>query len=158
MRNLQPRPWLLCLLAFILAGGGAALQSGAEIPQPEPEVFPNLPKDYLREEENPPDFWVSTTDGVGSYLAQQVHRGSVELIGKSAGGRPIRAVLYGRARQGKGTTTFSGGIGSRKIQAYYGPDFGKKVYMVMAGIHGGEFEGIVAVSYTHLTLPTIYSV
>lgn len=143
MKNLQPRAWILCLSAFIVASGGAPRLSGADVPQPELQVFPNLPKDYLREEPNPPDFWVSTTDGVASYLVQQVHRGTVELIGNSAGGRPIRAVFYGHARQGKGTTTFSGGIGSRQMQAYYGPDFGKKVYMVMAGIHGGEFEGIV---------------
>ena len=143
MRNQHPRSSLLFLSAFILGCAGTARLPGDEVPRPEPSVFPGLPKDFLREEENPPDFWVSTTDGVGSYIARQVHRGAVEVIGRSAGGRPIQAVLYGRPRQGKGTTTFSGAIGSRQIQAYYGPDFGKKVYMVMAGIHGGEFEGIV---------------
>jgi predicted deacylase len=29
------------------------------------------------------------------------------------------------------------------VRAYIGPDHGKRVYMVFAGVHGGEFEGMV---------------
>jgi len=106
-------------------------------------VFPNVPQDYLREADNPPDFWVSTVDGVTSFLGGRVHRGTVAVIGTSAGGRPIRAVFYGRARNGRGTTTFSGAIGAGAMRAYFGPDFDRKVYVAMASVHGGEFEGIV---------------
>jgi hypothetical protein len=143
MKMTVPRVWRRGLAALLLAGGigtqvGAAGDSG-----PPPKNYPDIPKDYLREADNPPDFWISTVDGVASFLQEHVHRGEVVVIGKSAGGRPIRAVLYGRAREGKGTTTFSGAVGAGSMRAYFGPDFDKKVYMAMGSIHGGEFEGIV---------------
>ena len=102
-----------------------------------------VPEDYLREQEDMPSFWLSTVDEVHAFLKNQVHKGQVEVIGKSAGGRPIRAVMYGQARQGKGTSTFSGSLGYGDIRVYRGPDHGKTVYMAMASVHGGEFEGIV---------------
>lgn len=105
--------------------------------------FPDIPADYLREAESIPEFWVSTLDGVSRFLDTRVHAGKVVAIGTSAGGRPVRAVLYGAARQGKGTTTFSGSLGLGDVRAFSGPDAGRKVYMAMAGVHGGEFEGIV---------------
>jgi hypothetical protein len=130
-------------LAAILLGAGIAAQPDCGASEPLQKDFPNIPPDYLREADNPPDFWVSTVDGVNKFLAERVHKGTVEVIGESAGGRPIRAVFYGSARSGKGTTTFSGALGARRVSAYYGPDFDKKVYWAMASVHGGEFEGIV---------------
>jgi len=115
----------------------------SEESEPPPKAFPHIPQEYLREADNPPDFWVSTVDGVTRFLGERVHRGTVEVIGETAGGRPIRAVFYGLPRNRKGTTTFSGAIGARNVRAYYGPDFDKKVYLAMAAVHGGEFEGIV---------------
>ena len=102
-----------------------------------------IPKDYLREAENIPSYWISSYDDVTSFLTKNVHKGKVGVIGTSAGGRPIRAVFYGKPRQGKGTTTFSGSLGSGDVRAYRGPDHEKTVYMGMAAVHGGEFEGIV---------------
>jgi Zinc carboxypeptidase len=102
-----------------------------------------IPKDYLREPENIPSFWLTTVDDVTDFLKKNVHKGQVKVIGTSAGGRPIRAVFYGQPRQGKGTTTFSGSLGFGDVRAYRGPDHKKKVYMGMAAVHGGEFEGIV---------------
>lgn len=137
------RAWRRGLAVLLLAGGIGTRPARAGDSGPPPRAYPDIPKEYLLEAENPPDFWVSTVDGVASYLQDHVHLGEVVVIGKSAGGRPIRAVLYGRAREGKGTTTFSGAIGAGSMRAYFGPDFDKKVYMAMASIHGGEFEGIV---------------
>ena len=67
----------------------------------------------------------------------------MKVIGTSAGGRPIHAVVYGKPRQGSGTTTFSGSLGFGNVRAYRGPDHEKTVYMGMSSVHGGEFEGIV---------------
>jgi hypothetical protein len=131
------------LAVLLIAGGIGARLCGAWDSGPPPKVYPDIPKEYLLEEPNPPDFWVSTVDGVTSFLQENVHKGEVAVIGKSAGGRPIRAVFYGRARAGKGTTTFSGAVGAGSMRAYFGPDFDKKVYVVMASVHGGELEGIV---------------
>ena len=102
-----------------------------------------IPGDYLREAENIPSYWISSYDDVTNFLTKNVHKGKVEVIGTSAGGRPIRAVFYGKQRQGKGTTTFSGSLGFGDVRAYRGPDHEKTVYMGMAAVHGGEFEGIV---------------
>jgi hypothetical protein len=137
------RGWRWGLVVFLLAGGIWTRLDGGGAAEPPPKVFPHIPQEYLREADNPPDFWVSTIDGVTRFLGERVHRGTVEVIGKSAGGRPIRAVFYGRARNGKGTTTFSGASGAHTLRAYFGPDFDKKVYWAMASVHGGEFEGIV---------------
>jgi len=105
--------------------------------------FPNIPADYLREADHIPDFWKSTLDEVNRFLDQHIHTGTLATIGTTAGGRKIRAVVYGQPRSGKGTTTFSGSLGYGDTRAYGGPDSGKRVFMGIAGVHGGEFEGIV---------------
>jgi len=102
-----------------------------------------IPPDYLREASDIPSFWLSSYDEVNNFLNKTLHKGQIRVIGTSAGGRPIRAVLYGSPRQGKGTTTFSGSLGFGDVRAYRGPDHKKTVYMSMAAVHGGEFEGIV---------------
>ena len=102
-----------------------------------------IPEDYLREAEFIPSFWITTVDEVTLFLKKNVRKGQVEVIGTSAGGRPIIAVVYGQPRKGKGTTTFSGSLGFGDIRAYRGPDNNKTVYMGMSSVHGGEFEGIV---------------
>ena len=105
--------------------------------------FKNIPREYLVEAENIPEFWVGSVEGVGRFLHRRVHKGRVASIGTTAAGRPILAVSYGRAREGKGTTTFSGSLGFGDVRAYLGPDHQRKVYLGLAGVHGGEFEGIV---------------
>ena len=105
--------------------------------------FPNIPADYLREVEKIPDFWVGSVSEVDLFLDTHIQKGSVENIGTTAGGRRIRAVGYGQPRNAKGTTTFSGSLGFGNVRAYTGTDAGKRVYLGIAGVHGGEFEGIV---------------
>jgi hypothetical protein len=102
-----------------------------------------IPSDYLKEAPSIPSWWVSSYEDVTNFLLKNVHKGKVEIIGTTAGGRPIRAVFYGTPRQGTGTTTFSGSLGFGDSRAFRGPDHDKKVYMGMAAVHGGEFEGIV---------------
>ena len=104
-----------------------------------------IPPDYLREASDIPSFWLSSCEEVNNFLIKTVHKGQIQVIGTSAGGRQIRAVLYGTPRQGKGTTTFSGSLGFGDVRAYRGPYHNKTVYMSMAAVHGGEFEGIVGI-------------
>ncbi len=101
-----------------------------------------VPESYLQEREDIPGFWVTSENDVSEFLYNHVRKGRIKVIGTSAGGRPIRAVFYGNPRQGEGTTTFSGSLGFRDVQAYRGPDHEKTVYLGMAAVHGGEFEGI----------------
>lgn len=102
----------------------------------------NIPARYLKEAAEIPPYWVTTVEEVSAFLRDKVKRGSVETVGRTAGGREIKAVFYGRARQGAGTTTYSGSLGFRDVRAYIGPDHEKRVYMAMAAVHGGEWEAI----------------
>src|SRR3954471_6915845 len=77
----------------------------------------SVPPDYLREPEHIPDFWVSTYADVERFLDGRVRKGTVREVGRSAGGRPIQAVVYGRPRAGEGTTTFSGALGYGDVRA-----------------------------------------
>jgi hypothetical protein len=108
-------------------------------------VYKDIPARYLVEANPIPEFWISTVEGVTRFLDHQVHKGTVSRFGTTAGGRAMRLVAYGGPRAGKGSTTFSGSIGARDVGFYLGPDASKKVYMAMAGVHGGELEGIVGV-------------
>ena len=101
-----------------------------------------VPEEYLRERDDIPSFWINTTDGVAEFLSRNVKKGTVEVIGTSASGRPIHAVFYGKARQGKGTTNFSGALGFRDVKAYRGPSHEMTVYWGMSAVHGFELEGI----------------
>ena len=103
----------------------------------------DIPRELLDEPECVPGFWVSRPEEIDAWLRDNVRRGEVRVIGTSAGGRPISAVFYGTPRQGRGTSTFSGAIGCHDLTTWFGPDHAKKVYMAMAGVHGGELEGIM---------------
>jgi hypothetical protein len=114
--------------------------------QRKPTGF-SIPPDYLREPQHIPDFWVSTYAEVQRFLNDRVQQGTIRELGRSAGSRVIRSVVYGRPRTGKGTTTFSGALGYGDVRAWLGPDYSRKVYLAMASVHGGEFEGIVEIVY-----------
>ena len=119
--------------------------------------FPyDVPAEYLEEREDIPDFWVATTAEIEQYIKNNVKKGSWEILGESAGGRPLYAVTYGTPRKGKGTSTYSGASSVRKIGAYRGEDNDKKVYMAIAGVHGFELEGIVGAMNLISVLETGY--
>ena len=63
----------------------------------------NVPAEYLEEREDIPAFWLATTKEIEQFIKNNVHKGKWEMLGKSAGGRPIYAVTYGTQRSGKGT-------------------------------------------------------
>ncbi|MGE3818500.1 MAG: hypothetical protein AB7I30_03635 [Isosphaeraceae bacterium] len=133
-----------------ISSGGALLAGVPDLPGDAPrEGAPAarkefaIPRDYLREVEDVPEFWVSTYAEVTRFLDARVRKGTVREIGRSAGDRSIRAVVHGRPRSTEGTTTFSGSLGYGDVRAWIGPDYEKRVYLAMGSVHGGEFEGIV---------------
>lgn len=131
------------LFASALAGLlPAAVQAGT--PLQKVLTFPNIPPEYLKQPDDIPDFWVTEVDAVHRFMRENVKRGKVEEIGRTAGGRPILAATYGSPRQGKGTSTFSGSLGFFDVRAYLGPDYAKKVFVGLGGVHGGEFESMMA--------------
>ncbi len=134
---------LLCLLIPLAVFSVLNLSCWRQQSEKHSTYSFRIPPDYLREASDIPSFWLSSYNEVNNFLNKTVHKGQIQVIGTSAGGRQIRAVLYGIPRQGKGTTTFSGSLGFGDVRAYRGPDHNKTVYMSMAAVHGGEFEGIV---------------
>ncbi|MCK5802187.1 MAG: hypothetical protein KAI66_05115 [Lentisphaeria bacterium] len=108
-------------------------------------MFENVPEEYLREAEDIPPFWVTSLEDIAAFLDAKVSKGVVSVIGKSAGGRPMPAIAYGTARQGSGTTNFSGALGFRDVRAYYGLDWQRTVYMALGGVHASEYEGITGI-------------
>lgn len=118
------------------------LASAAAASAPPDRKFP-IRADYLVEADSIPNFWIGSVDEISRFLETHVKKGALRIVGRSAGRRPIRAVFYGEPRQGRGTTTFSGSLGFGDFRAYVGPDFARKVYMALCGVHGGEFEGMV---------------
>jgi len=105
--------------------------------------FPATNPDLAQDRTDIPAWWQSTLDERDAFLATQVKKGEVINYGTSAGGRPLRAVVYGKARTGHGTTTANGAVSFGDIRSWLGPDHGKRVGLVFSAIHGGEFEGIV---------------
>src|SRR5690349_816558 len=138
------RPMSLSLSpSVVFAFVGLLIASACSAPEETEQAAFDIPEDYLEQPAEIPVFWKTTLGEVSDFLEKNVRKGKVEIIGKSAGGRPIRAVFYGSAREGKGTTTFSGSLGFRDVRAYRGPDHDKTVFLGMSAVHGGEFEGIV---------------
>ena len=127
---------------FVLIFGSLLLNAQIRTYQSGNFTF-KVPEAYLQERKDIPAFWISTVDEIAEFLYRQVKVGQIEVIGASAGGRPIRAVVYGISRQGKGTSTFSGALGFRDVKAYRGRDHDKTVYFGIAGVHGYELEGMV---------------
>jgi len=121
---------------------GLLVAAGFGVADERTTVYKDIPPEYLLEPEAIPEFWVTSLDQVNRFLDTRIRKGTVASIGTSAGGRPIRAVFYGQPREGRGTTTFSGSLGLGNVRAYRGPDHQRKVYLGLAGVHGGEFEGI----------------
>jgi zinc carboxypeptidase len=110
-----------------------------------PADYPGARQDYFVEPDEIPPFWITWPEDVFAFLDKTVRKGNVVTIGNTAGGRPIRAVIYGEKPRREGTTTFSGSLGFRDVRAYRGPDYASKVFMGMGSVHGGEFEGIAGI-------------
>jgi hypothetical protein len=135
-------PFLVLRRALVLA---ALVCTPPVLAMPGNPDFPNIPAEYLAQPDSIPDFWLTEVEAIERFLREQVKRGEVEIVGRTADGRPMRAVLYGSPRRGRGTTTFSGSLGFHDVRAYLGPDHEKTVFLGLGGVHGGEFEGIAGV-------------
>jgi len=98
-----------------------------------------------------PDFWLSDWDEVDGRL-EGLTRGRVQGIGRSEGGRPIRAVAYGeRELMERRTSRFSAQL-ARHMEDFY--DSSKRVrpvVVIISTIHGAEVEGCVScINLCHL--------
>ena len=96
---------------------------------------------------NIPVYWKTRLDEVEETL-KLVKKGTVTEVAKSAGGRPIYKVEYGKSNLPKGTAdNVSSALGARDIKAYAdktGEDYIPTAFIVGC-VHGGEFEGTSAI-------------
>ncbi len=107
------------------------------------QSFPNMNRELARDRSDIPAWWQSSLGDRDAFIGGRVKKGELLTYGKSAGGRPLVAVAYGKPRADHGTTTANGALSYGDLRAWLGPDHGKKVALVFSAIHGGEFEGIV---------------
>lgn len=95
--------------------------------------------------EKVPVYWKTTLQDVEETL-KLVKTGTVTLAAKSAGGRPIWMVEYGKSNLPKGTANLSSAMGAADYSCYAdksGGDYVPTIFFVGC-VHGGEFEGTSA--------------
>lgn len=102
-----------------------------------------IPESHLRKDQSRPAFWVNGPEEIDACVRRILSKGTWETIGKSAGGRDIKAYFLGEPRRHKPTTTGSGAYGAYNMEALMGSDPDFRVFVSIAGVHGSEFEGIV---------------
>lgn len=96
--------------------------------------------------ESMPVYWKTRPEDVEETCAL-VKRGRVTMPTRSAGGRPIYMIEYGKSNLKRGKATLSSALGGFDIRAYAdktGDDYIPTVFLVGA-VHGGEFEGTSAI-------------
>ena len=85
---------------------------------------------------------------LGHDIIELVKKGVVTNVGTSAGGIPIYKVEYGKSNLPKGTSdNVSSALGGRSYKSYAdksGEDYVPTAFFVGC-VHGGEFEGTVAI-------------
>ena len=94
-----------------------------------------------------PLYWKSTLSDIDDAM-KNIKRGKVSIVGKSAGGRPIYLVEYGkRASLGERTANYSSACGAHDLNCYAdksSPDYTPSLFL-MGPVHGGEMEGIAGI-------------
>lgn len=92
-----------------------------------------------------PVYWKTTLQDVEETL-KLVKKGTVTLAAKSAGGRPIYMVEYGKSNLPKRTANISSALGAADMSCYADKsvaDYNPTIFLVGC-VHGGEFEGTSA--------------
>lgn len=92
------------------------------------------------------DFWKSKLADIDECLSG-VAKGNVRLLVKSAGGRDIRVVEYGDKEDFGRKANYGSACGAGNPEHYARKSSDSKpVLLLVGGIHGGELEGIVAMT------------
>jgi hypothetical protein len=89
-----------------------------------------------------PDFWRGTVEDVDQALSG-VTCGEVLSLRKSAGGRQLRAVAYGKQSPLHRTANLNSAFGASVPRAYVAKEKRQPSLMLVGGTHGSEMEGIV---------------
>ncbi|MAE66507.1 MAG: hypothetical protein CMJ18_19740 [Phycisphaeraceae bacterium] len=91
-----------------------------------------------------PPFWMVDWTEVNDYL-DRVTAGEVWSIGRSHGGRPIRAVAFGERDPIERRATWSSAVAAGHPEDYYDPTKRARPVLILIGsLHGAEMEGTAA--------------
>lgn len=92
----------------------------------------------------PRQFWVTRLGEIEKFLGA-LKAGKVRTLCKSAGGRPVYAVEFGKKLDIARTANYASAMQARRPQAFFGKSRARTRAIVMiAGIHGAEVEGVMA--------------
>jgi len=92
-----------------------------------------------------PEYWRNRLEDIDT-MVSTVSKGHVNLLGHSAGGRNIYAVSYGAKDDFSRTANYNSACGAADLSFYAKKsNHTKPVLLIVAGVHGGELEGITAV-------------
>jgi len=91
-----------------------------------------------------PLYWKTTLSEVNETL-QNIKRGRVAPLAKSAGGRDIYLVEYGEKQCFGRTANYSSACGANEPNCYADKTGKKPVIFIVGAIHAGEMEGVAAV-------------
>lgn len=93
-----------------------------------------------------PAFWKTTLLDIEQMLLE-TKKGKTSILGHSAGNRPIHLISYGEKETFNRQANYSSALGAGNAKYYADKgDHHKPVVLIIGGIHGGEFEGIVAIN------------
>ena len=93
-----------------------------------------------------PAWWRSQEQAIQDFLDRDISRGRVATLAESPGGRRIRCVSYGEPEPERmGTANFNSAVGARDPETFFcrRGDRERPVLVVLAGVHGAEFEGMI---------------
>lgn len=89
-----------------------------------------------------PIYWKGELSDIDYTVENIVKKGRTEVIGTSAGGRPIYSIEYGERNVHNRTANYSSALGCRDITAY--KNNSHPCLMFIGTVHGYEFEGTVS--------------
>ncbi len=89
-----------------------------------------------------PPFWIGDVKDLGKRF-ERLKRGSVKMIAKSPGGRPLHLITYGEREKVTAQANFNSAVGAREPAAYMNKQARKKPVIFFIGpVHGHEVEAL----------------
>jgi len=91
-----------------------------------------------------PEFYRNSIEEVERVIGG-LKKAEVTEIGRSAGGRPLQAVAYGKKEPIERTANLSSALAGGRPEAFFGTGRDKQVALVVSAVHGAEMESIAGV-------------
>lgn len=90
-----------------------------------------------------PSFWKTDLQTVDE-LARNARKAQVDVITKSAGGRPVYSFCYGEKQPSQRKANYNSACGATDRRWYDGFEPKKPVVLLVGNVHGSETEGVAA--------------